>query len=373
MRIAIVSPNKNAYSETFIQAHRELLQNSVYYYGGMVPNELDVQGTLYPKSFFGKVILKLKLKLKRFLGKAVLTEREELFFNSLKKENIKLVLAEYGPTGCAVLPVCKKLNIPLIVHFHGYDASIKEVLEKYRSQYKEMFDYAAYIIAVSEPMMERLSALGAPKDKLVYNPCGPNAAFLHVQPTYEEQAILSVGRFVDKKAPYYSILAFSKVKQRVPHARLYMAGDGALLNTCKNLVQYLGLEQNVFFPGVITPAQLQERLSTVRAFVQHSVTADNGDMEGMPVGILEAQAAGVPVISTYHAGIPEAVLHGETGLLVREHDVDLMAEYMVRMLEDKEYAMQLGRAGKERMARYFSMERHIDQLNKIIAESITTN
>lgn len=370
-RIALLSPNQNAYSETFIQAHKNRLEGQIaFYYGGYFPSHLEGKGFLFHGNAFRRIWRKAIFRARKTIGLTSLSLQEEVLFHSLKKEKIEIVFAEYGTTGCKILPVCIKRKLPLIVHFHGFDASLISVLENYREQYIDMFEYASHIVVVSWPMYKKLSEMGAPEEKLVYNPYGPDESFFNVEPTYEEKAFLSVGRFVDKKAPYYTILAFSKVLAIHPDALLYMAGDGVLHNACKNLVKYLGIEKNVIFLGVVTPEQFRQRLSTVRAFVQHSITADNGDMEGSPVAIMEAQAAGVPVISTLHAGIPEVVVHGASGWLVKEGDVDGMAQSMLSLLADNQLAEMLGHRGREIIQEKFLMEQHIEKLNECIEASI---
>lgn len=370
IKIALLSPNQNAYSETFIQAHKNLLDGRlVYYYGGALPTNLEGDGYLLENRFFKSVWREISHRVRRRLGMTVLSIHEEALIRSFQKHKIQIVFAEYGTTGSKIVPVCKKLNLPLIVHFHGFDASVKSVLSQYKEPYKALFSYTSHIIVVSRPMERALMELGAPKEKLVYNPYGPDDKFFEVDPTYSEKALISVGRFVDKKAPYFTILAFSKALQEHPDAILYMAGDGPLLNACKNLVKFLEIENNVKFLGVISPDQYREKLSTVRAFVQHSMTADDGDMEGNPVGIMEAQAAGVAVISTKHAGIPEVVIDKETGWLVEEGDVDGMAQGMLSLLSDGQLAENFGKRGRKIIQENFLMERHIGTLNECIQAS----
>jgi len=147
-----------------------------------------------------------------------------------------------------------------------------------------------------------------------------------------------------------------------------MGGDGILLNTCKNLVRYYKLENHVEFFGVITPEKYRNLLSESLAFVQHSITALDGDMEGTPLAILEASAAGLPVLATFHAGIQDVVVHGETGLLSEEHDVETMAEHMLSILKDMDFAKQLGAAGKKRIKMYFNLDRHIGQLQDVLEQ-----
>jgi glycosyltransferase involved in cell wall biosynthesis len=157
-----------------------------------------------------------------------------------------------------------------------------------------------------------------------------------------------------------------EVLKKHPGARLLFAGSGPLLPVCRNIVRYHGCGDAVIFLDDVDSQTLQQLYANATGFVQHSITAEDGDMEGTPVSVLEASAAGLPVVSTKHAGIPAVVVDGQTGLLVEEHDVETMAEYMIRLLDDREYAMSLGRQGREFVRNNFSMEKHIGVLNGLI-------
>ena len=361
--IALISPNRSAYSETFIQAHKNLLHAEVkYYYDGSLPCCLEGAGQLQPT----RADTALKRMCTLLHVRADTTLQEDLLIASFKKNKIEKVYAEYGPTAVAVLNACRKTNLPLIVNFHGYDISAKAVINRYREAYSRVFDYAEAIVAVSKAMVATLIDLGADRRKITYTPCGPQDSFFRIQPGYTENSFVAAGRFVNKKAPYYTMLAFLKVLKVFPGARLFFAGDGPLLSVCQNIARYYGCEDRIIFLGNIEPNALQKLYESALGFVQHSITADDGDMEGTPVAVLEASAAGLPVISTDHAGIPDVVIHGQTGLLVREHDVDGMAAYMIRLLEDRAYAISLGRSGREYVRENFSMAQHIGTLNALL-------
>lgn len=365
MRIAIISPSQNAYSETFIQEHKKLLKGEKFYYYGSLQNRiLEGKGSLLKNR--KKVIFQLKRKI---LNKSHSWYYLQFLLDSFKKNDIQVVLAEYGPTAQQILPVAKKLNLPLIVHFHGFDASVTQIKQK-NNNYKELFHYASSVIVVSRKMYKVLMNIGCPKNKLVYNVYGPNNSFLEVNPRFIKDQFIAVGRFVDKKAPYYLILSFSIVIKEYPKAKLFIAGYGALWNTCKNLIKALNLENSIFLLGVISPDTYREYLSESLSFVQHSVVADNGDSEGTPLAILEASAAGVPVVATYHAGIPDVILNMENGLLVNEHDYITMAERMKDLLKDKKYAKKLGKRGKEIIRNDFSLGRHIAVLDELISKAL---
>ena len=197
-------------------------------------------------------------------------------------QKIRVVLAEYGVSGAENLSVYKKLGVKLIVHFHGFDATAKHIIKKYGPVYKEMFEYADAIIAVSKKMKERIKILGCPENKLILNSYGPNSMFPAIHPSFSNKKFIAIGRFVDKKAPYYTLMAFAKVAEKHESAHLVMIGEGSLLETCKNLTKVLNLEKKVHFTGAIAPQEIMNQLENALAFVQHSITAESGDMEGLP-------------------------------------------------------------------------------------------
>ncbi len=362
--IALLSPSENMYSETFIQAHKERLKGNIfYYYSGELPTKLE--GGIVINSRCSRIvdIVKGHYRLNKF------SLEEQALITSFKKNNIELVFAEFGFMAQKILPVCKTLGLPLIVHFHGLDATREDYL-KNTDYYKEVFAYAEFVVAVSKKMYRDLLEMGCQEHKLVYNVYGPNDDFFEVKPNFSNKQFICIGRFVDKKAPYYLILSFLEVVKKHPEAKLILAGDGDLWNTCKNLVKFYGLQSNITFPGVVSPQQFRQYLQESLALVQHSITAEDGNQEGTPVSILEASAAGLPILSTRHAGIPDVVEEGKTGLLVEEHDVAGMTANMLKLLENPELAMEMGKNGRANIKANFTMNRHIGVLDGLIVTVI---
>ena len=278
-----------------------------------------------------------------------------------------MVLAEYGETGVGVMGICKRLKIPLVVHFHGYDAYQNQVLDRHRETYKKMFAFSSAIIVVSKHMYDQLVKLGAPREKVFYNPCGIDLtkfkqACLASSPLH----VLAVGRFVEKKAPYLTILAFKKVLDALPKAKLIMAGEGELYDVCHQIAKSLRIEHAVELRGAVTHEEVASLMQQSRIFVQHSLVPGSGDSEGTPVGILEAGASGLPIVSTKHAGIIDAVRDGETGFLVNEGDIDAMSDYMHRLLSNPELAVEMGRRGREHMRNNFNITTSIKNLRDIL-------
>ena len=363
--VAIVCSQLPSVSETLIKAHLDRL-----------PNRIVVSG--WRAVVDGRRVMSWPRlaahKAWRMISRQGLERQTTAaYVSAFKRHRVSAVLAEYGPTAVAVLPACRRLGIPLIAQFHGYDASNYGTLEKYRTAYEELFREAAAIVAVSRAMQQKLITLGAPVEKVHYNPCGVDCSrFQGALPATSAPVLVGVGRFTEKKAPHLTVLAFATALRECPDARLRLIGDGPLLDACRDLARALGVEEAVSFLGVRNPTEVMEEMRTARAFVQHSLQAPSGDCEGTPVTIVEAGAAGLPVLSTRHGGIPDVVVDGRTGFLVDEHDVSGMAARMVDVLTQPQLAGRLGRSGRQRIERCFSIERSIGQLDAIISDCITT-
>ena len=372
--ICIVSPKMGAYSETFIRNHIKYIPANIYpLYGGSVNHLQRDDGTfLTPNQ---TLLRNFKNSIYRRIKRQTWENYRKLpLIKFLIDNKIEAVLAEYGQTGVFLMRVCQELNIPLIVHFHGYDAYRRDVLDKFGKQYEELFRNASALIVVSRDMKDQIRNLGAPEKKIYYNPCGVDTSlFKGETPLSSDPIFLGVGRFVDKKAPYLTIAAFKKVLDEVPETRLKMIGNGPLLDTCIQLARAWNIDHKIEFLGVRSNVEVANYMNQARAFVQHSIRPSNGDSEGTPVAILEAGASGLPVVATRHAGIKDVVIEGETGFLVDEGDVDGMAEYMVQLAKDPKLAVKLGRAGRKRIVANFSMEKSIENLCKIIERTIEIN
>ena len=364
MNIAIFSPFQNPYSETFIQAHKKHLKEKTFYYYGNKGN-IRLEGTTTLVSKLALLQFRFIRKLKKYSFSYI---NDQSVLTSLKENKIDAILVEYGTHAHNILSILKSAKLPIVVHFHGYDASVHTAI-KACDNYKKVFNFATKVVAVSKKMEQMLLHIGCPKEKLVYNVYGPQPEFEIVKPTFAKKQLIGIGRFTDKKAPYYTIMAFKEVVDTYPNARLLLAGDGVLMNMCENLVKQYHLEDQVQFLGVITPEAYRNLLAESLAFVQHSITASNGDMEGTPLAVLEASVTGLPVIATKHAGIPDVIIDGETGLLCEEHDVSGMAKNMMQVLSNVDYAQQLGIAGKQHVLKNFSLQRHIDALQAVLLAS----
>lgn len=366
MNIAIVSVNREKYSETFIHNHIKHLPGNVHLlFDGFLPKQYSSDRGATSTYFLNSP------KLAQYAFKNKIKERLVYAIESyILTHQIEAILCEYGPAGVEMMELAKKTGIPLIVHFHGYDAYRKDVLDFYGSSYVKLFAISRTVISVSQHMSRQLIALGCSSSKLLTLCYGVDTnIFKFKLREHKNPVFVACGRFTEKKAPNLTIRAFEKVLQKMPGATLIMIGDGELLNDCKALTKALHISGSVFFKGVLPPVQIAEEFGKALVFIQHSVTAANGDSEGTPLAILEAMASGLPVVSTNHGGIPDIVIHGKTGLLVSENDVDGMAQQMLWLAENAIKALEMGQAASIYVHENFTLNRYTKQLSEIVTQS----
>ena len=178
--------------------------------------------------------------------------------------------------------------------------------------------------------------------------------------------LLLSGDSSKKRRRIVTILAFQKVLERLPEAKLVMIGTGILQDMCCQLIKALHIEYAVELKGVIAHDRIAALMQQSRVFVQHSLTPASGDSEGTPVAIVEAGATGLPVVSTRHAGISDVIVEGKTGFLVAEGDINAMANCIYELLSSPARAGQMGKNAREHIAKNFDMDCSIKNLRKIL-------
>lgn len=375
MNFAVVSTSFTKYSETFIRTHADCIcpdstalvaLNSSEFPQGF--SELKSLSLLPRSSFWPK---KVSSVIKLIVDGSVYYcgfENSARLKDFFKKNQIKVVLSEYGPVGCAVASACRQAGVKHYVHFHGYDASMLIRHWHVRHSYKKLYKSAAGFIFPSNFLAKKLcNALKIDLNNRIHVvPCCVQSKEFNCNSEKDENLLLSVGRFVPKKAPDKTIRAFAKVLEVFPAARLEMIGDGVLLHYCESLVKTLGVESSVVFHGSKPHEFVKEKMERASLFLQHSVCAPNGDVEGLPVAVLEAMAAGAVVVATKHSGIPEAVVDGETGMLVEEHDVEAMSRKCIELLQNKELLSTMRDKARKRVEDHYTVERQILLLRNIL-------
>ena len=369
-RLLVLAPSRRATSETFIRANLAGLPfRCRAYVGDEWPLNQPDQMLYASAIVLSKVFTRL-----RWLRLASLPASVVAWW-LIRRHRPDGVLVEFGFEAVRVMEACAWSGVPLVVHFRGSDASANDRLGLLRERYRRLLRLAAGVIVKSRPMAATLLALGASEQRLLISPSGANARLFHgSNPAEAPPVLLAVGRFVAKKGPLHTIRAFALLQAdaatAVPGAELWMVGDGPLLAPAKALVAQLALQASVRCLGAREQAEVAVLMRQVRAFVQHSLVAADGDSEGSPVAVMEAQLSGLPVVATRHAGIPEVVIDGRSGLLVAEGDEQGMAAAMGRLLRDPQLAADLGDCGRLRVEAGFTVDHHLQQVADFVEHMI---
>ena len=371
MSLAIIAPQIGALSETFIRKHMEDLwpNNTVVLAGTASLPYAGHWNINCPKLVIDQlnIIDQLCMKIQRkFLPENVKLVRKVEHF--ILESDVKTILAEYLDSSVHWLPLALKLDIPFFVHAHGIDVSRRLRQKKWQSEYLK-YNKSSGVIVVNQVMRQRLIDLGISAQKIHVIPSGVNVPSSPVSKNLQSDIVrcLAVGRMIPKKAPLLTLDAFRQASKIYSSLHLDYVGSGPLLETARHFVQDYNLGEKVTFHGGQTHGFVQQLMRQANIFLQHSVTDSiTGDEEGMPVSILEAMASSLPVISTFHAGIPEAIDDGKTGLLLNEGDVKKMADYIVILARDPQLRLQIGQNAWEEALKRFSWEIESKKLRQLM-------
>jgi len=294
------------------------------------------------------------------------------FARIAKESRVERIHVHFALDHCDVgIFIASLLRLPLSITLHANDifAPVDVGLLKAR------LDFADLLVSVSEfnkrYITERLGADLTPKLSVVH--CGivplppkvPTNRRLGVRPL-----VLSVASgLVEKKGIEYLILACARLKQMGIRFRCVIVGsdkDSKRLARYRSLVALSGLEEEIQLPGIVSTERLHSLYGSASVFVLPSVTATNGDMEGIPVSLMEAMSAGLPVVATSISGIPELVEGGVSGLLVPEKDPEALAGAIGRLLADPDFAQSLGRSGRAKIMTEFNIRQTAVELVRLL-------
>lgn len=297
-----------------------------------------------------------------------------LLKNILKKKNYKAIHAHFGYNGLKILHYAKSQNIPLVVTFHGHDASAMLSDKEYRKQLPELFDYASGINLVSRHMIDSLNVKPW-LDKVNIIPCAVDPKKFRTvkyNSTSDIIKIVHAGRIAPKKGVPDLIKVFAKLSKYNNNLELHIAGDGEELDMCKQLAEKLQISDQTVFYGAVSHDKLKSILESSNIFVLNSRVANDGDMEGTPVTLLEAMCMGKAVVSTYHAGIPDVVDNGINGLLAEEKNNAQLQNCLAKFIFSSELRLKLGEEAEKTIYRSYTIDRMKDRINTLFT-CITNN
>ncbi|MDD9937597.1 MAG: glycosyltransferase family 4 protein [Myxococcales bacterium] len=372
--LAIVAPNVGTPSETFIHRHVEALypQRTVVIStlrDNSDPNAYPGVPRLDPEAVRAPLRSRLRARIMARLHLPHRPHVQVAVERFILEHGVRVVLAEYLDWGWRWKWLKERTRVRFYAHAHGYDVSMMLRQREWAERYRELAEMDG-IIAMSNACASRLCDLGLPADRVHVIPYGvelPPDPGSRPRSQAGQVRCLAVGRMVPKKAPIYLLESFRRAHDRWPGLMLDYYGDGPLLAAAMQFVQASELGGAVTLHRAAPNAQVLDAMSRADIFLQHSVVDPlSGDEEGLPVAILEAMAHGLPVVSTRHAGIPEAVEAGRSGHLVEEEDVEGMATHLESLARDRSAREQMGRRGREIVETRFSWERERKELLSVL-------
>lgn len=313
------------------------------------------------------------------LGDALygVTARSSSLVALLREIAPHIVHAHFGPDTLYAAHAAKKNDIPLVGTLHGRDATVgrgqlirtaKPVAIRYAMARADLTSRANLILCVSDEIRRAAEGLGMDSSKLRTHYIGVDTSRLQRAEGSRPPVILHVARLVEKKGTADLISAFAMVVRRHSDAQLHIVGNGPLLGALQAQVEKLGLSKSVVFRGRLSQDEVHSAMATARIFALPSITAENGDKEGLPISLLEAMSMGMAVVSTQHSGIPEAVRSEREGFLVSERAIGDLADRLTFLLDDADMACRMGSAARARVVSDFDSRAQARSLEKIYAD-----
>lgn len=282
-----------------------------------------------------------------------------------------LVHAHFGTDGLRALPLAQRLGVPLVTNLHGYDVSRSRgalLLSgraswiQYALRRRALQRRGTLFLAVSDALRRQAIALGYPEARTRTHYNGVDLAAFPAGAGGPD-TILFVGRLVEKKGVEILLRAFASVRRARPAASLVVIGEGPLGARLRALAG-----ESVRFLGSLPQAEIAAWMRRATVLAAPSVTARDGDAEGLPTTIVEAAASALPAVGTWHSGIPEAIADGKTGFLVPERDAEALGARLLAILDARDLRDRMGAAARRLVEEKFDAVRQIVRLEAIYDE-----
>jgi colanic acid/amylovoran biosynthesis glycosyltransferase len=288
------------------------------------------------------------------------------YYKAVQRYQPDVIHSHFGFDGVKMMQIAKSLNIPHIISFYGSDVSRLPNEFGWKRRYRKLAEQGSRFIAATSFMKEQLTELGFPDRKISVVRFGVNLINSDLKPEYSiSPKLMMVGRMVEKKGFEYAIRAVKILRERGTQVELNLYGNGPLMNSLKSLTDKLYLNGQVIFHGYQPVNAILDAHNSHSMLLAPSVTAMDGDMEGLPNTILEAMAKGTLVIATRHAAIPEVIKDRSSGYLVDERDSTAIADAVLSILNNESDLNQIRKNARSIVENTYCVDRMVDELETI--------
>jgi colanic acid/amylovoran biosynthesis glycosyltransferase len=287
----------------------------------------------------------------------------------LTEARARLLHIYFGHIAVHLLPLIRAWKNPSIVSFHGADVMVDMNKPDYRQATLQMLDAVALALVRSESLRRALVDLGCNPEKIEVQRTGiPLEEFPFREravPKNGEWRFVQAGRLIEKKGLPVTLRAFEVFVRQYRNATLTIAGEGPLLRELETLARELKIAERVSFTGFVSQERLREIYYRSHIFLHPSQTGRDGNQEGIPNSMLEAMVTGLPVFATEHGGIPEAIEHGVSGVLVPERDEFALVETLLDAVQDLGFLSRIAQSGAEAVRKNFDLSTQAQRLEEI--------
>ena len=289
-------------------------------------------------------------------------------------EKPRLVHAHFGTDGLTAVDLARRLAIPLVTTLHGYDVSRSTAAllvsgrlswMRYALGREKLFRRGDLFLAVSDAVRANALKSGYPAKRTLTHYIGVDLDAFRYSGHHDSTTILHVGRLVEKKGTALLLRAFGQVVAQHPATRLVIIGDGPLRRSLERLAARLGLDRAVAFLGLQPQPAVAEWMRKAAVLAVPSLTARDGDAEGLPTVIPEAAASGLPVVGSAHSGIPEAIEDGRSGYVVRAGEVESLSARLAELIASPDLRRSLGLGARHLAEARFDRRVQVERLERI--------
>jgi colanic acid/amylovoran biosynthesis glycosyltransferase len=297
----------------------------------------------------------------------------QVLIKLLRRRPADLMHVYFGHTGVHLLPFIQEWDQPVVVSFHGMDIQSRPQQEGYDEQMRELVRTLPLVLARSKSLFAALEKWGCPREKLRLNRTGiPLDQFSFVQrplPVDGSWRFVQACRLIEKKGLFTALRAFARFHAQHPRARFVIAGEGPMKEQLAAFIAELGIGGAIELRGFLSQRDLAALFAQSHVFLHPSEMPPDQNQEGVPNSMLEAMATGLPVVATTHGGIPEAVTHDRTGLLVPERDHEALARALEQITGDADFLYILGQAAARAVREDFEQGKAIEKLEGFYDEA----